>query len=87
MKFDYGLLDSFYLSEDSITDKKFYPSGIYTIVDVIIFPEAKCQMYIMVNNKYLASPLVSIRVPISERSLEILFKTSLIEEYEYYETN
>ena len=82
MNYDYGLLDKFYLSEDSITDKKFYPSGIYTIIDI-----TTDKSYIIVNSKYLIPSLLNIRVTISQFSLETLFKTSLIEEYEHYETN
>ena len=85
MKFDYSILDSFYLSEDSITGTRLYPSGIYRIVEILHIGH-----FPTFSDKYILAYTIggiSSTQPISQHSLETLFKTSLIEEYEYYETN
>lgn len=85
MNYDYGLLDSFYLSEDSITGARLYPLGIYRIVE--IFNISHLSDF---TDKYMLAYTIdgmSHKQPISQHSLETLFKTSLIEEYEYYETS
>jgi hypothetical protein len=86
MNYNYALLDSFYLSEKSITGRRIYHSGIYRIVEIL----NPTSVY---SDKYMLVYIFGIELlhgachPITEHSLETLFQLSLIEEYEYYETN